>query len=108
MQERHDNDKIEPHNHNEYPLLYKEAELLTSVLGRFLECRKWNILVITWALGIFLIYMLGPTALGLGHIYQANPSCPWYNYYIFYAYNSYDLTGKAQDQQSCMFFSCAL
>ena len=64
MQERHDNDKIEPHNHNEYPLLYKEAELLTSILGRFLECRKWNILVITWALGIFLIYM--PTPLGLG------------------------------------------
>ena len=25
---------------------------------------------------------LGPAALGLGHIYQANPSCPWYNYYI--------------------------
>ena len=22
-------------------------------------------------------------ALGLGHIYQANPSCPWYNYYIY-------------------------
>ena len=81
MQECHDNDKIEPHNHNEYPLLYKEAELLTSVLGRFLECQKWNILVITWALGIFLIYM--PAALGFGHIYQANPSCPWYNYYIY-------------------------
>ena len=81
MQEHHDNDKIEPHNHNEYPLLYKEAELLTSVLGRFLECRKCNILVITWALRIFLIYM--PAALGLGNIYQANPSCPWYNYYIY-------------------------
>ena len=26
---------------------------------------------------------LGPAALGLGHIYQANPSCPWYNYYIY-------------------------
>ena len=24
MKERHENDKIEPHNHNEYPLLYKE------------------------------------------------------------------------------------
>ena len=22
-------------------------------------------------------------ALGLGHIYQANPSCPCYNYYIY-------------------------
>ena len=63
MKERHDNDKIEPHNHNEYPLLYKEAEILRSTLGRFLECWKWNILVITWALGIFLIYM--PASLGL-------------------------------------------
>ena len=25
---------------------------------------------------------LGPAALGLGHIYQANPSQPCYNYYI--------------------------
>ena len=69
MKECHDNDKIEPHNHNEYRLLYKEAEILRSTLGRFLECRKWNILVITWALGIFLIYMpapLGLRPLGLG------------------------------------------
>ena len=72
MKECHDNDKTEPHNHNEYPLLYKEAEILRSTLGRFLEYRKWNILVITWAFRIFLIYM--PAALGLGHIiYQANP-----------------------------------
>ena len=27
MQERHDNDKIEHHSHNEYPLLYKEPEI---------------------------------------------------------------------------------
>ena len=69
MKERHDNDKIKPHNHNEYPLLYKEAEILKSTLGRFLECQKWNILVITWALGIFLIYMPVPSGLwpsGLG------------------------------------------
>ena len=26
---------------------------------------------------------LGPAALGLGHIYQANPSCPCYNLYIY-------------------------
>jgi len=25
---------------------------------------------------------LGPAAVGLGHIYQANPSCPCYNYYL--------------------------
>jgi len=30
------------------------------------------------------IYALarGPQARGCGHIYQANPSWPWYNYYI--------------------------
>ena len=27
-------------------------------------------------------HALGPVALGLGHIYQANPSCPCYNLYI--------------------------
>ena len=32
---------------------------------------------------------LGPAALGLGHIYQANPSCPWYNYYIYIVYVTY-------------------
>ena len=32
MQERHDNDEIEPHNHK-YPLLYKEAETSMSGLG---------------------------------------------------------------------------
>ena len=26
---------------------------------------------------------LGPAALVLGHIYQVNPSCPCYNYYIY-------------------------
>ena len=29
-------------------------------------------------------HALGPAALGLGHIYQANPSCPCYNLYIIY------------------------
>ena len=27
-------------------------------------------------------HALGPAALRLGHIYQANPSCPCYNLYI--------------------------
>ena len=30
-------------------------------------------------------HALGPAALRLGHIYQANPSCPCYNYYIHLA-----------------------
>ena len=62
MQERHDNDEIESHNHNEYPLLYKEAEISTSSLGKFLECRKCYILLVTCALVIYLICM--PSALG--------------------------------------------
>ena len=33
-------------------------------------------------------HALGPAALGLGHIYQANPSCPCYNYYICHSVNS--------------------
>ena len=79
MQERRDNDEIESHNHNEYPLLYKEAEISTSSLGKFLECRKCYILLVTCALVIYLICM--PSA--LGHTYQANPSCPCYNYYMY-------------------------
>ena len=46
MQECHDNDEIEPHNHNKYSVLYKEAETLVSSLGS-LMCWKCNILVIT-------------------------------------------------------------
>ena len=68
MQERRDNDEIESHNHNEYPLLYKEAEISTSSLGKFLECRKCYILLVTCALVIYLICMpsaLGPAAIGL-------------------------------------------
>ena len=57
MQERHDNDEIESHNHNEYPLLYKEAEISMSSLGKFLECRKCYILLVTCALVIYLICM---------------------------------------------------
>ena len=58
MQEHHDNDEIEPHNHNECPLLYKEEEISTSGLGKFLECRKCDILLVTCALVIYLICML--------------------------------------------------
>ena len=63
MQERHDNDEIEPHNHKEYLLLYKEAEISMSGLGKFLECRKCYILLVTCALVIYLICM--PEARGL-------------------------------------------
>ena len=35
-------------------------------------------------------HALGPAALGLGHIYQANPSCPCYNYHIYTYINTYE------------------
>ena len=52
--------------------------------------RKCNILIVTCALGICLIYIY---VLALGHcmpsgvvgIYQANPLCPCYNLYIYVA-----------------------
>ena len=78
MKERHDNDKIEPHNHNKYPLLYKEAEILRSTLGRFLEVEY-----ISYNVGTQDFPDIYARALGLGHIYQANPSWPCYNYYIY-------------------------
>ena len=85
MQERHDNNEIEPHNHNEYPLLYKEAKISLPSFGRFLECRKCYILLVTCALMICLICIpssLGPAA--FRHTYQANPSHPCYKYYMYY------------------------
>ena len=57
----HGNVKILSHNHNQYLLLYKAAEHLASGLGRFWECRKWNILVITQALVLCLIYTHSPS-----------------------------------------------
>ena len=87
MQERHDNDKIEPHNHNEYPLLYKEAEFIDVSFGQIF--RVPEVEYISYNMGTrdfpgIYARALGPAALGLGHIYQANPSCPWYNYYILH------------------------
>ena len=55
------NIKNTSHNHCQCLLLYKLAEQSTSGLGRFLECRKCNILVITQALVLCLIYMHSPS-----------------------------------------------
>ena len=59
------NIKITSRHQNRHLLLYKPAEQFPSGLGRFLVCRKWYILVITWALGICLIYMPVPSGLGI-------------------------------------------
>ena len=40
--------------HSQRMLLYKSAEQLTSGLGRFLECRKYNMLFITQVLSTLL------------------------------------------------------
>ena len=66
MQERHDNDKIEPHNHNEYPLLYKEAKISTSKFGKIFrvpEVLHKKLLLVICALVIYLICI--PSAVGL-------------------------------------------
>ena len=49
---------------------------------------KWNILVVTWALVICLKYTHSHSgcALVLVCIFQANHSCPCYNYYIYYSF----------------------
>ena len=49
------------HNHSQCLLLYKLAEQSTSGLGRFLECQKCKILVITQALVLCLVYTLLPS-----------------------------------------------
>ena len=48
---------------------------------------KWNILVVTWAFVICLKYTHSHSgcALVLVCIFQANHSCPCYNYYIYKA-----------------------
>ena len=56
------NVKTTPHLHL---LLYKTAEHFLSCLGRFLECRKCNILFIAQALMLSLIYAHSP--LGVMH-----------------------------------------
>ena len=44
----------------------------------------------TWNLPDIYAQARGPAALGLGHIYQANPSCPCYNYYTWLASQLYN------------------
>ena len=58
--ERYRNVKTTTHYHNPHLLLYKPVEHYPSSLGRFLECRKCNILVITQALVLCLIYTHSP------------------------------------------------
>ena len=55
------NIKTTSHYHNPHLLLYKPAEHFPSSLGRFLECRKCNILVIIQALMPCLIHMHSPS-----------------------------------------------
>ena len=56
------------HNQNPQPTLYKKTEQYSSAFGRFWECQKWHILVITQALVRCLIY---------------THSCLCYNLYIY-------------------------
>ena len=65
----HRNIKINFHNYNHYPLLYKQMEIFTSSLGRFLECWKCNMLVVTQA-----PWYVSPQASGI-HIRQSTHAC---------------------------------
>ena len=65
MKERHDNDKIEPHNHNEYPLLYKEAKILKS-FGQIFRVPKVEYISYNMGTRDFPdIYMPAPSGLWL-------------------------------------------
>ena len=65
--------------------LYKSDGVIHSCLCYFLV--SLEVVYITYTMATRDspdIYALarGPQARGRGHIYQANPSWPWYNYYI--------------------------
>ena len=80
MQERHDNDEIEPHNHNDYLLLYKETGILTSGLGKFFRMEVLHITCNMCTCDLPDIHVC-PQPSGFGYTYQANPSRPCYNYH---------------------------
>ena len=84
--EHNRNVKITSHYYIRHLLLYIIAEQLPVSLGRFLECRKWYYITYnmrTQDLPDIYARTLRPAALGLGHIYQANLLCLYYNYYIY-------------------------
>ena len=65
--------------------LYKSDGVIHSCLCYFLV--SLEVVYITYTMATrdspdIYARALGPVALGLGHIYQANPSWPCYNYYI--------------------------
>ena len=70
------NVKNASHNHYQCLLLYKLAEQWTSGLGRFLQCWKCNILVIsTQALMLCLIYICSRSWVSCIYIRQSTLAC---------------------------------
>ena len=64
------------HERFQPPLQYSnENELIFLVCDNHCSVVRLSTL---WA----VIVVLQHAALGLGHIYQANPEWPWYNYYL--------------------------
>ena len=61
---------LSSHDHNQRLLLYMLAEQLNTCLGRFLECQKCNILVITQSIKSALpdIYIYIHSPLGTVHV----------------------------------------
>ena len=88
--------KMLKYPHTQHLLLYKVAEQSNSALGRLLGCWKYNIVVITQALMLCLIYTHSPS--GIVHIYQAKHSCLCYNLYIMYTvYTSIPMYGRIKE-----------
>ena len=96
LENHHTNIITKTHNQNPQPTVYKKAKQWSSGFGRFWECQKCNILVITQALVLCLIYTHSPSirttptrALlgccahrGRVRIYQAKHPCLCYNLYL--------------------------
>jgi len=59
--------------------LYKSDGVIHSCLCYFLV--SLEVVYITYTMATRDSPDIYARALGLGHIYQANPSWPWYNYY---------------------------
>ena len=82
------------HNQNRQPTVYKKGEQYSSGFGRFWECQKCNILVITQALVLCLIYTHSPLGAARPrascvYIRQSTPACVTTYTYIFSNYATF-------------------
>ena len=63
--------------------MYSDPLLPLLLFGEYTEVVYITYTMATWDSPDIYARALGPVALGLGHINQANPLWPWYNYYMY-------------------------